>query len=125
MKIWLDDARTPPEQLEYDLMGSPTNPSTGWCWCKTAHEAWVYMATGLVDEISFDHDLGDGKNGYDVACWFEFHAYCRTLPRVKWHVHSGNPAGRLNIIAAMTQAEKFWDRKICREAKPYIAPTTL
>jgi hypothetical protein len=43
VKLWLDDVRPAPE---------------GWTHAKTAHEAFLILRNGDVDEASFDHDLG-------------------------------------------------------------------
>lgn len=43
MKLWHDDCRRPPE---------------GWVWARTNKDAKVWLCTGMVTEISLDHDLG-------------------------------------------------------------------
>lgn len=43
--------------------------------------------------IDFDHDLGEGKNGYDVAKWL----LENEIRNVRYHIHSMNPVGRANI----------------------------
>ena len=59
--------------------------------------------------ISFDHDLGEGKNGYDCAKWlakwcdendYELPGYC---------VHSANPVGRKNIESVFETYKKTHD----------------
>ena len=96
MRIWLDDERPMPEG--YDIH------------CKTGFNAIITIAANdyKIDFISFDHDLGDGCTGYDVAQYIERLAYRGTIGRVGWEVHSANPVGRKNITAAMNNAEKFW-----------------
>lgn len=42
--------------------------------------------------ISFDHDLGNGKTGYDFAKWLIEHQCIGYF-----HVHSMNPVGAANI----------------------------
>ena len=49
--------------------------------------------------ISFDHDLGGGKTGYDCAKWLVEYCLERWLPLPEFSVHSQNPVGRLNISA--------------------------
>lgn len=43
MKLWHDDIRPPPD---------------GWVWARTNEAAMDYLAYGIVDECSLDHDLG-------------------------------------------------------------------
>jgi hypothetical protein len=56
MKLWIDDERLPPD---------------GYVWAKTYQDAIKHIDTGEVDLISFDHDLGGKKTGYDVATYIE------------------------------------------------------
>ena len=42
--------------------------------------------------ISFDHDLGTDKSGYDFAKWLIEHEY-----KGYFHIHSMNPIGSFNI----------------------------
>jgi hypothetical protein len=52
MNVFLDDERTAPE---------------GWVLVTSPQEAIRLLATGNVDQISLDHDLGDTScTGYDV-----------------------------------------------------------
>lgn len=93
MRIWLDDVRPMPEGFDYHA--------------KTADEAIrKIIECGCADFVSFDHDLGDDRNGtgYHVALWIEEQAY-NNIRRVKrWRVHSANPVGARNIHAAMLSA---------------------
>lgn len=101
MKLWLDDIRPAPE---------------GWTWIKDAWHAIALLAELCTIshssdiEISLDHDLGDDKNGtgYDVAKSIESGAHSGTIPRIKWNVHSANPVGRKNMIAALESADRAW-----------------
>lgn len=79
---------------------------------KTAADAVAALQSGEVEYISFDHDLGDEVNGtgYDVAKWIEEKAFNNEVPRLRHDVHSSNPSGAANIVAAMNQADAFWDR---------------
>ena len=94
-KIWLDDVRPPPDN--------------SWTWIKDGATANQIVQRFDVDEISFDHDLGDVFwNGYLIAKTIEHLAFNGMNKRIKWNVHSANPVGRANITAAMNNAEKFW-----------------
>ena len=81
--IWIDDVRPAPE---------------GFHWCKTYEEAIKVIDCYASDEygiymISFDHDLGEEKSGYDVAKYIvENH-----IPVQLYRVHSMNPVGVHNI----------------------------
>ena len=95
MKIWLDDIRSMPEGFDI--------------WCKTAEHAISMIAMAKVDYISFDHDLGDGKTGYDVAKWIEERTFDGWNFSMKWDIHSSNSVGRRNIEMAMNNASKYWN----------------
>lgn len=94
MRIWLDDVRPIPQ---------------GWdMHVKTVEEAIELLETHEITAISFDHDLGTDKTGYDLAKWIEYMAHSEGLPPLEWHVHSANPVGARNIKAAMKMAERYW-----------------
>jgi hypothetical protein len=62
MKVWLDDRRSP--------------RTSDWVWVTTPEKAIELLATGRVEEISLDHDLGlvdrvPEATGYDVVLWME------------------------------------------------------
>jgi len=100
IRAWLDDERDP-------LVWRPQDGHQ-WLWLKTAEEAIDLIAGGTVCEISFDHDLGEGANGYQVAKFIEEGAYFGTLTPIKWAVHSANPVGAAKIKRAMQQADIYW-----------------
>lgn len=50
--------------------------------------------------ISFDHDLGYGKDGYDAVKWLSENNFVVK----EYYVHSANPTGKANII----QFQKNW-----------------
>ena len=102
MKLWIDDVRQAPD---------------GWTWAATSadaihHIVMTHITGGSLDEISFDHDLGGDDTGYIVARMIEKAAvHGIYLGPCVWHVHSANPVGKANIIAAMKSAERFWGRE--------------
>lgn len=64
-------------------------------WVKTYNEAVSVLRDIPKDcclSVDFDHDLGSGKTGYDVALWLVENKYTG-----KFRVHSMNPVGRNNI----------------------------
>lgn len=98
MKIYLDDVRNPITE--------------GWVIVRTAKECIELIEKNIndIEEISFDHDLGDDKNGtgYDVAKWIESKCYFGSMKCPKyWNVHSANSVGAKNISDAMKNAEKY------------------
>lgn len=95
MFLFLDDLREPPE---------------GAILCRTAEEAIRLIETGQVTLIDFDHDLGEGPTGYDVANRIEELVAAGKIPMPAWRIHSANPVGRKNIEAAMRAAERWVGR---------------
>ena len=92
MKLFLDDVRNPPDDT-WDVVRK----------YKTALDYWRLYP---IEEISFDHDLGEENTGYDFAKFIEF-ACNDGHPCPKWQIHSANPVGRKNIEMAMKNAEKL------------------
>ena len=92
IKIWLDDERPAPD---------------GWTLCKTYEECVGLLP--IATHISFDHDLGGDKTGYDVAKYIENLAANGLNHKIGWAIHSANPVGRTNIQLAMLNAERYWD----------------
>jgi hypothetical protein len=78
MKIYLDDLRSCPE---------------GFVPAKNYEECINLLLTNEVTIISLDHDLGQGKTGYDVA---KFMVENNIFPE-KIYIHSANPVGVDNI----------------------------
>jgi len=93
MKIFLDDIRNPPDD--------------SWTVLRTADQVIRFLAFYDIEEISFDHDLGDDENGtgYDVAKYIEEQCFYGYMKCPKWMIHSANPVGRENIKSAMNFAE--------------------
>lgn len=88
IKLWLDDCRA--------------EPDSDWVSVFRAQDAIAILSTGIVTQMSLDHDLGDGAgNGYDVA------RYCEQNPHIMpfhWKVHSSNPVGRQRMCEALSRA---------------------
>lgn len=103
MRIWLDDEREP---QRFDLIGNPLR------WdviCKIAQAAIDLVRTGHVMFIDFDHDLGPGLTGYDVAKEIEQLAFQKKIPPIDYAIHSGNVVGANQIDEAMKNAWKVWN----------------
>lgn len=102
--LWLDDVRNPDLYLHApEFFGKKDHVF----WVKNYNEFvhWI-EENGLPKMISFDHDLGTGKSGYDCAKWLV--EYCmnkrRRLPEFK--SHSGNPIGKENILSLLNNYKK-------------------
>lgn len=98
-KIWLDDERQPPDE--------------SWDWHKDILFAFQFIRNGIVDEISLDHDLGEGQpTGYDLLIMLERNVSEGWLFRLpKFHIHSANPVGRENMERAITSIERLYKEK--------------
>ena len=83
MNLYLDDLRPTPADFDrvYDYEGFTE----------------YILQKGLPDFISFDHDLGEGKSGYDCAKFLIDYCLENSLPLPRYAVHSQNPVGRKNI----------------------------
>ena len=117
--LWLDDDRDPNHPLIQDLFGA----SCGMVWVRSADAAINRLKSGVVRSISFDHDLGSGLTGYDVAMWIEERAFYGKLPRISWTVHSMNVRGAKAIRQAMCNADRYWTEQ--EEADAKAVPGTL
>lgn len=90
--LWIDDVRPAPISNYHQV------------WSSSYHHA-IHTINHMIDNghsiiISFDHDLGFGKSGYDVAKYIVENQ----LPqdRISWRVHSANPVGVANITQLLT-----------------------
>lgn len=83
MKLFLDDIRRTPEDYlrVYDY---------------TQFVEFI-KTKGLPNFISFDHDLGEGKTGYDCAKFLVEFCMDYDLKLPEFTVHSQNPVGKENI----------------------------
>ena len=95
LKVYLDDERPVPG---------------GWVLVKTPAQAIAILETGMVSQISLDHDLGDDENigtGYDVVLWLEeqvfLHGNMDVCPD-KISVHSANVSARGKMEAGIEKS---------------------
>ena len=105
--LWIDDIRNP---LENDwLVFSPIGKDVDVVWVKSydAFVDYLNRADKLPDAICFDHDLGDGKSGYDCAKYLVEFCMDRGLKLPEWKCQSANPVGRENIDALLNNYLKF------------------
>ena len=93
MKVYLDDER---------------KPSKGWILVTRPCDAISLLETGLVAEISLDHDLGEGNgDGYDVLLWIEREMIYNGRKPPLIHVHTANPPARERMIRAVESINRF------------------
>ena len=86
--LWIDDKRPAPKPFRH---------------CrnyKSAIASINYFSTceGGIDFISFDHDLGEKKSGYDIAKYIVEN----NIPIKAFSCHSMNPVGKKNIEELLT-----------------------
>lgn len=97
--LFLDDERCPGDVTWIVLADAP------WTVVRSYDEAveWV-LNNGYPDVISFDHDLGLGKDGFQFAKWLvEYDMDTDTMPyEFEFTVHSKNPIGATNIFKLLT-----------------------
>ncbi|WP_099365490.1 cyclic-phosphate processing receiver domain-containing protein [Sphingobacterium sp. 1.A.4] len=86
-KLYLDDIRPIPN---------------GYFGARSYAEFVKYIEkNGLPDFISFDHDLGLEKSGYDCAIWLVNYCMDNVLMLPDFEVHSQNPVGKENISSLL------------------------
>ena len=89
--LFLDDERYPPQWME----------NNNYFIARNFDEAVALVQKhGMPHMISFDHDLGEEKTGYDFAKWLIVqHMDGNEFPEnFYYHVHSMNPVGAANIV---------------------------
>lgn len=93
MKVYLDDERPTPD---------------GWVGVRWPEEAIELLQSGVVEELSLDHDLGDDERGtgYDVVLWIEEAVVTRGFRPPRIHVHSANTSARVKMLAGITSIER-------------------
>lgn len=98
VNLYLDDLRPTPEG--FDRVYS--------------YEEFVafILQNGLPDFISFDHDLGEGKSGFDCAKWLVGYCLDNDLKLPEFLVHSQNPVGKENIDGLFSNFSKFINKSI-------------
>lgn len=85
--IWLDDERNPYNDLKDSMEVVIVRTY------EEAIDTFLDLNDGKDDIcISFDHDLGTKKTGYDFAKWLVEHRITGFF-----HLHTMNPVGRENI----------------------------
>ena len=94
MLVFLDDERPTPEN---------------WVRVYWPEQAIALLKSGLVEEISLDHDLGDDQHGtgYDVILWIEKAVAFDSFKPPKITIHSANPSARVRMRAGIASIERL------------------
>lgn len=97
--LFLDDERCPTDDSSVIV--------------RSYNEAVAYVREhGTPDHVDFDHDLGEGRSGYDFAVWLCDRALDGGGFPATYDVHSQNPIGKRKIIDIMndmyTYREGYW-----------------
>lgn len=103
MHLFIDDERMPPAD------------QNNWLIARTYDSAIDILQKFNIDYISFDHDLGDGGSGMDVAKWLVEYDIDNDIigDKFDFFVHSQNPVGTENINKYLGQ---YIEEKInCKE----------
>lgn len=97
IKVWLDDEREAPK---------------GWVRVFSFKQCIDLIQSGIVDEISLDHDLGlpeeELGNGYKVLEWLE-----RKIAEDNWlwiptiSIHTANPVARKRMEMVVASIERM------------------
>lgn len=113
MKVYLDDERTPGSM---EGCGAKVEDWREWVVVRRVEDAIALLKTGLVTEISLNHDLGLEQygTGYDVLLWIEEKVHdgasftdrgtvfkCPII-----HVHTANSSASQKMEAAVKSIEK-------------------
>lgn len=73
------------------------------------NEAIEHLRSEAWDIVWIDHDLGEGKTGYDVMCWIEEHP--EFMPR-EIRITTRNPVGRkrmMQVLAKLNEQREYYD----------------
>ena len=99
MKVFLDDLREAPGE--------------DWITFRNFGACVLYLLGKYADnpkldlELSLDHDLGEAKTGYDLACLIEKWVVVHGIKAPRITVHSANPVGRQNIERCIQSIQRY------------------
>ena len=92
IKLWVDDVRDAPDE--------------SWMVARNFDVAIFWLAQRGVSVVSLDHDLGEEKTGYDIACAMERWMVEGDYDPPEIRIHSANPVGRGNMLRAVEAIER-------------------
>jgi hypothetical protein len=102
--LFIDDERYP-----HDITWMIGHNEIEWVIVRSYEEAMSYvLANGFPKLISFDHDLGNGPSGYDIAkSLIDLDLNEGSVNKFDYVVHSQNPVGRKNIEGLLESYKAF------------------
>lgn len=97
MKLFIDDIRPIPE---------------GWIGARNIGDAAFFMRNQTFTAISFDNDMGEEKEGADLANWLEQKLATGEFSKERFKncvftVHSSNPAACVRIEQALVKIREL------------------
>lgn len=103
--IWLDDFRSPNQKL-YKIYKQVVT-------IKNYDDFISFINTkGLPECICFDHDLGEGKTGYDCAKFLVDYCIKHNCDLPDYYSQSDNIVGKTNILQLLDRYKKFYNEGI-------------
>ena len=107
MKILIvDDIRTPENIFLADATLALYD-DVEWDVAINHDHAIRKLKANRYDVVTLDHDLGEEKTGYEVACWLEWNIIMKDYKAPVIRVHSANPVGRNRIKQCIASIEKY------------------
>jgi len=95
-KLFLDDIRPCP---------------SGFIVARSYNKAVLLIENELPEFISFDHDLGEEKSGYDLAKYVVEYCIDKNIPIPRYKVHSANPVGAENIRKLLENYSEYFNKQ--------------
>ena len=100
--LWLDDLRDPKDFIK-------NYNSYSVIWIKDYSRFIEFVNEGhLPDIVDFDHDLGEGKSGYECAKYLVNWCIDNNVRLPEIVIHSSNPVGRGNIESLVNSYKKVY-----------------
>lgn len=110
--IWLDDERDPKDP-KYKIFLEENLHIKGLSqiyWVRNYEEfvKCLDLLWGVVDMISFDHDLGEEESGLDCAKYLVHKCLDLNQNLPSYQSHSMNPVGKKNILSLLDNYYKYF-----------------
>ena len=115
INVFMDDMRTPFSEEPNDDIPDPY-----WVVVRTIQDTKTLLSLGVVSDLALDHDMGltkGAETGYDLLKWMEANDI---WPKGSITVHTGNPAGRENMLSVLARRKVLNKCSSCshNETKP-------
>lgn len=95
INCFMDDMRTPKTDDD--------KPDIYWVVVRTIKDTKTILSSGIVNNLSLDHDMGPGDTGYDLVKWME---ETNTWPQGVITLHTANIVGRDNMKTVLARRNK-------------------